>query len=364
MQQESLPLAMAHKKEAVGTIPVLPPLYLLERTALKIPEDAMSASTLLGRILEYLRVQSISFECEQGTGCLDCMAPTSMVGFVVQLWRASVEGQKVLWMEVHRRRGCGIAMSAIRRSLVRHVNAEEPAPQPLAGQRRPFEEPSYCTGSNKRPRSLPPVRSLNASCQEALAISCTLLESKQRDRQKLGLESLNVLTNPLLVRAGDAATASRSVILGEGILGGRLQLGLVTLLQEVKPVEDEFHHHRGSMSAILYHFALHVLANGLEQAAAAQQQQLCNINLHSIFWQTIVACLHSSLQTVLKMPHEAALSAKCIRYLLVAQQAAAKQSSVDLPATQTALRRAHAYGRTHHMALEKECQKTLLGFRL
>lgn len=359
---------MAKKKEAVGTIPVVPSFHILDRTAIRISEDAISVGTLLDRVLQYLRDHSIRYECEQDTGCFDCMSP-SMVGFCVQLWRENNSNSKQIIVEVQRREGCAIALNAIRRSFLRHVKGEQEPVPAMAGRRRPISEcngrplnsSAFPTGSNKRRRSLSP-HSSRLNCQDALVVSLRLLESPMRDQQKIGLESLTVLTDSRLVNPLDAVSAARAVVLGDSPAGARMQQRLGKLLGEYQVAlgggggnRDAYH---ANVSAMLYHIALHALANALDQLAR-DSRMTGRVNLNAPFWQTTTACLMFSLNSADRSPHEAALAAKCLRYLLPAPAAAQR---LPVPTMQASLKRTFELGQAHNVALAEESKKTLCSF--
>lgn len=362
-QEDSLPLSMAAKKEAVGAIPVVPSFHIMERTAMKIPEDTLTVSNLLDRLFQYLKLHSIGYECEEDTGCFECTSP-NMIEFAVQLWRGRSTGEegKQLIVEVQRRGGCAIAMNAIRRSLLRHVNGGEHQDPPAvaAGRRRPFTEAdsqSSLQRSPKRQRSLSPDTA-RMDCQDALVVALRLLESPLQDQRKLGLETLTVLTDSRLVSAQDARTASRALILGEGQVGLQLQQRLTSILRQVQPTlgrsgvgRDSF---QGYTLGIYYHIILHTVANAFD--LVYRETAAPRMDLNSNFWQTATACLMVSLEDASRKPHEATLAAKCLRYLLPATGIALH---LNIPTMQTALRKNHELGRAYNLSLEEECRKTL-----
>ncbi|CAB9510884.1 expressed unknown protein [Seminavis robusta] len=376
-----LPLATAQKKQAIGSIPMLPSFHIKERTAIQIPESTLSSSLLLDRILEYLRLHSISYECEPNTGCLECQASTDdVVGFGIQLWRAHENGQKVFWLEASRRDGCSIAMNAIRRSLIRHVRGEQqqdnsmnpaaPSAASLLGRRShndlvgsaassPVNNPACPMSRNKRQRSLSPHRA-RLNCQDALSISLRLLNSTSPDQNELGLQSLTVITDPRLVDPTDAAFAARVVILGEGTMGVPLQFFLTRILQAVHP--KKAHQQWPAAAAKLYHLTLHVLANALQVLEDNDNNH--PINLACPLWQVVMECLLFSMDHADKHPHEATLAVKCIRHLLPATKRAVAfaqhSQQLNLSAMQASSTRALQFGKTHHKALEQESQRLLL----
>jgi hypothetical protein len=379
-------VAVGHKKEAIGSIPVLPKYHLLERTALRIPESsAMTLSVLLDRILDFLRLHSVRYQSQSNAGCLDCEATQpdgDMVGFVIQLWRDfdSSSSVRTIILEAQRREGCSIAMNAIRRSLMRHVTGEQDTPpQPQQQEqdpasllgRRYHHQFSGCSTSNptfhsatrdhhKRPRSLSPEKA-RIHCQDALSFSLRLLNSTRHDQNKLGLESLGVMTNPRLVDPIDAYVVSSALVLGQGPFGAPMQTSLAALLHAVHPKRG-----RGPMECHgnLFHLALHVLANALMVVEGNA------ISLDCSLWQIVMDCLLFGLDDATQRPHEAALSAKCIRRLLPATQravAAASQQQLQMQGMtnvaglHATAQKALQYGKSHHKALEQEAGH-LLGF--
>ena len=243
----------------VGTIPVLPSVHILERTAIQVQPEQMTSKTLLDRIFTYLRRNSIVVvQCDQDTGCLECIfrSPTtgSSVEFVIQLWRAvrshhyhyqqqqQQQQQYFLWVEIQRRQGCCIEMNSLRRSLIQYIMngdaqvATEDVFQ-AQGQRtrpRPALDDMTNESHRKRPKTAPSP-AVGVNCQDSLAITLRLLESPYKNQQKLGLESLVISTNAALVSQGNATVVSHALVEGDGPWGGRLQQRLAVLLRQVQP---------------------------------------------------------------------------------------------------------------------------------
>lgn len=342
------PTTLAEKRQAVGTIPVVPSFYIMERTAIQLFYQD-NTNELLDRILVYLKNHSIRYECEPDTGCFDCTSP-NQIEFAVQLWRAR-DSTSDVWVEVQRRHGCSLAMNAIRRSLLRHIQGEPPVVA-ASTTRRPCPDNWQQQQTPKRQRKLSPEEA-QCNCQEALAVAVQLLESHRRDQQQLGLESLAVMTNPRLVCALDASTVSKAMILGEGPIGARLQQRLVSLLQEIQPTlgaSSSLSHYsyQGSILASFYHFILYALANALAQVSSC-------VDLKAPFWHTVTTCLRASLEDSLHKPHEATLAAKCLRFLLPSKT----EETLHQPTLRSILIRTHEAGKTISLALEEESQKTL-----
>ena len=418
----------ATSREAmVGTIPVLPGFHILERTAQKLQlplsEQIVSLESLLNRIFTYLRINSIVVQCGKDTGCLDCnvcslSSGSGGVEFVIQLWRiaGSSDTSPTLWLEVQRRQGCSMEMNSIRRSLLRYItNGEGTTTTSNQGQdqhqrsrftrprpvmtRMPWDmDPSESNRKRSRvmplssppsplpprppvaPRSSPSDRMdcRNQSSNDSLVITLGLLESPYSDQQRLGLESLVVIsTNTSSPET--AAAVSRALVVGDGPWGPRLQQRLVHMLYQLKPplqggqgpffppttFGGEQQH-----QSMLYHLALQALTNALECLSQAETASVSS-SLSSSFWQTTVQSLTQNLENAMALPHEAALSAKCIHHLL--QLSERRESPThhqqqddiamsvlrDTRGLQTATERAHEYGKGYHLALEQEAQRLL-----
>ena len=371
----------------VGTIPVLPSVHILERTAIQLQPEQMTSKTLLDRIFTYLRRNSIVVvQCDQDTGCLECIfrSPTtgSSVEFVIQLWRAVrshhyhyQQQQYFLWVEIQRRQGCCIEMNSLRRSLIQYIMngdaqvATEDVFQ-AQGQRtrpRPALDDMTNESHRKRPKTAPSP-AVGVNCQDSLAITLRLLESPYKNQQKLGLESLVISTNAALVSQGNATVVSHALVEGDGPWGGRLQQRLAVLLRQVQPAprgtghfpEPTGFYQPGSMAATLYNLALQALANALECLSQGRQEGSAAMDLGLSFWQTAVQSLAHNLEDAMVRPHEAALSAKCIFHLLqlthgagVGQVGLLNSSSIVVMETIV------QYGKAHHRSLEQEAQKLM-----
>ena len=415
----------------VGTIPVLPGFHILERTAQKLQlplsEQIVSLESLLNRIFTYLRINSIVVRCDRDTGCLDCNVCSSSSGsggveFVIQLWRiaGSSDSTPTLWLEVQRRQGCSMEMNSIRRSLLRYIMNGEGAtaattasdiqgqdqqqrarltrPRPLM-TRMPWDtDPSESDRKRSRvmplsspPSPLPPQPPVaprsspsdrmdcgGQSPNDSLVITLGLLESPYCDQQRLGLESLVVISKNTS-SPETAAAVSRALVVGDGPWGPRLQQRMVHMMYQLKPSLQGGHGQffppttfggQQQHQSMLYHLALQALTNALE-CLSQDERAFVSSSFSSSFWQTTVESLTRNLENAMALPHEAALSAKCIHHLLQLSQRRESPTHhqqqdeivmsvlIDTRSLQTTTETAHQYGKGHHLALEQEAQRLI-----
>ena len=358
-------------------IPSLPPIHVLERNHLVIDDDGrgddrssntMAAAALVDRIVDFLRVQSIAYTTnEADAGCLDCTT-ASRLNFVIQLWRSSKgnnnSSNKII-VEIQRRQGCCIEMNSIRRGLVQEVMSgggderrrqpQQQMPPPQAATRREGSM-SGSSSCNKRPRTLPP-HNARLNCEEALKICLRLLESDKNDQEQLGWESLNILTNPMYCSQQDAQMVSRAIVLGDSLVGQRLQQGMQRVLtnhnsnDQTAQDTNHHHHHHQQQPSMLHHLALQTLANALELASPT--------NLLSDFWQAILIVLFRDFDQATTSPQEGAWSAKCIRLLMPRLHDQKLPQFFDASSFEGMVSKALKYGKARHLSLEQESSSLL-----
>lgn len=302
---------------------------------------------------------------------MDCLTD-SCLKFVIQLWRN--EDDDAIILEVQRRRGCAIAMQRLRKSLYNSVRSSENEALSYVSPRRPslILEKRMCDELKEKNESH------KASRFDARLLCLELLESDKKDENRLGVESLLILTDLSKVTREDAEEVARAVIYNEGELATRLLNSFVAFFNvDVDKRFDEpdwsFADCSNSDDASLLEFsqgsefgdthllALKVLTNCLQVIACHEQDYLSNeitsLDLASPFWREIMDALVLNLHESSHRPQEAALSAKCMRILECLEPGILTPflESVVAPL----LVHAHEFGKAHHLFLEKESEELM-----
>ena len=120
-------------------------------------------------------------------------------------------------------------------------------------------------------------------------------------------------------------TTARSLVVGDGPLGARLQQRMVQLMHQFKSPSQGEGGQFFSLTSFgcdhpqqskLYHLTLQVLTNALECLMLQDETIAADVSFSPPFWQTILPSLTLDLENAIALPHEASLSAKCIHYVM------------------------------------------------
>lgn len=330
-------------------------------------------------------------------------------------------------LEVQRRRGCSVAMRNFRRQLYKVVmaipyrtgksgddininNCNNSAKMiPIAGTRpRRFrtkyhQQQQYnnilpgvhslptsfghdtATAAlamvNWQPRMLVPPPAVVAAAP--LPPSCLeLLESKRREENCLGMETLLDLSNPDRVGNERAEEVAHALAFGDGMFGQRLR---ALFLQYFRwPTSDRAtstgrldgtdFEDVSSLECVtevgkwqeVHLLSLKVLTRCLDIILANEQDYLSNeatmLDFLSDFWSDVMIVLLMHLKECSCGPQEAALSARCLRIL------ESLKPGLLIPITAMSIVplsvNAHKFGKNHHLLLENESQKLLQCLKL
>jgi uncharacterized protein YfcZ (UPF0381/DUF406 family) len=305
----------------VETLPQVPVYHPLERTAVTFT-DEHPLDTITSKISQFMKDQSIF--CNYEDARITCNT-SSCLAFSVQLWQKN--GNTV--MEIQRKQGCAIRMQSLRQQLKDVI---------LLGEDSSKNLDSGCPAMVKQQlaKMVPPIPASEqqGSCME---LCQKMLSSNLLDQNRMGLESLCILTDASKVQ--DATSASEKIL-----QDSKLQM---SLLQYFASQED----------ANTHLLAIKALAQALEATAATE----IKIDLSAVFWQTVLQALYQHIQRPHEKPLEAALAIKAVR--LLSQKCPecleTLQRKHSLPVT-AFLQIAHEFGKQHSVSLEKEAMQFMM----
>lgn len=330
-------------------LPLMPEFYPLPRNAIRIASENLSAEELSARMNSFLRTNSIDCIHDVHEQRLVCSS-TCVPKFVIQLWRLESEdvdsmNRADVFIEVQRRNGCCVALHHTRRAFVRSILGSKGEPMKVG-------LPSF--------RFCPPKNSMS-SCSSSVRTSCfvaavRLVESKQLDQNRLGVESLVKLTSSN--QGFHAIKVSKALVFGSGDLGRRLQH---SLLRSFMDANERWQY--DADAAVFCKLALLALNQALKNLEKLNINVLRNefsrCSSSSLkFWRTMVEVLVERTEVSSECPGSAALAIGCIRVLesFAPFQIQPLNTHTDLAIK---LRKAHEYGQLHHAELESETRQIM-----
>jgi hypothetical protein len=344
-----------------------------------------------------MKNQSITCSYHSDVGRVDCLTD-GLLKFVVQLWQGSSADDKnnkhIIVMEVERRQGGSIELQGLRNELVQAV---------LSGKAscvEPKHSRTTCeflksivvddnTNATTTTLPLPPPLEKDY-LSTTLELCQRMLESGRLDENRLGLESLCILTDPSKVLAKDADQVSR-VILSDSSFRTLLAKYFVHtgLNHNHEPITSSMHeecrdddiamdYEQGQFFGCLHFLALQVLSHALGSVANQQQSPSSRHNRTSSsslstdfsasFWQRVLQALYYNLRVASRRPLEASLSIRCLRLLQTVEPSTTFTLESVAPVNQRRLYEcllsARQYGRRHSRSLEQETEELMgrLGF--
>merc|ERR1712151_543296 len=147
----------------------------------------MGVDVVCGRISNYMKSNSIHCTYQDDLGRVNCTTD-NLLSFSVQLWKKNSD----IVIEIQRTQGCAIAMHTTRQSLIQTIQHGHHQDQ---GQQQAVKQTS--PEMSRFLQQLPMPSSQDSSCVETcLEICQDLLNSDLLDQNRLGLESLGILTDP------------------------------------------------------------------------------------------------------------------------------------------------------------------------
>jgi hypothetical protein len=335
-------------------------------------ELSMSTETILARVANFMRVKSISCFFHPEASKIDCRTQ-SLLRFEVYFWRRS-DSSKVI-LELQRRQGCAIEMHGLRRGLFYAVLSGEEPNSDAMGRCATVSRKSICPLIQKLYQEDTNMKTSEAesqkeACNEDLEMCRNLLESNLEDQNRLGMESLLFLTDTTVVTTTTALQVARALVLDQGVCAESLRDELLFHFRVVKSVEDRddlwpneddsFNYEESRNVAAMHNLALRALRNALKLIAGLDGIDSEDIDLSSDFWKTILASISYNIKEAIRLPQEAALSAKCIALLeQIAHEDASRWIENNLL---PALIQAYKFGKAHNLELEQESASLLRRF--
>ena len=335
----------------------VPMYHPIERGALRL--DDVPLDTVSSRISEFFWQNSIACSYSASEpGRADCLTQ-SLLKFTVQLWQGKSKTQIII--EVQRRQGCSIEMQRLKGRVYRAVESE-------------LEEMDTSDSAERAAASQIQNVAMSAPAESAkeerdpVDITIDLLESPCVDQNRLGMESLHLLTDPSKVRIQEADRVSHILIAGDDRCSTRLRekfggyfVGIQTRDSETPDEYDSdddanesARYAKGEYFGANHVFALHSLSNALESCSRCQKPLRVDANKN--FWESVVKALVYNLEVAAGRPLEAALSAKCIRLVQSMEPGAVTSfKSQLLPHLESA----YHYGRSHHLWLQQESEQLI-----
>eukprot|EP00536_Pseudo-nitzschia_multiseries_P001277 jgi/Psemu1/282912/fgenesh1_pg.16_\ len=379
----------------------VPAFYPLERSSRLSFDDLI---TVVSRILEALRLLSIYAKFCNETASADLFTSDNVEMYLC-LWKK--EPNNIL-IEIQRRKGDSIAFHRYSRCILDTAAGELDIKKHVEENGEDLDM-VYRNGV-QRLVSLEEKRDMKTERENAIVaveIAHGLLKKDRMDARQLGLESLCLLTDPRKTGTYTALIASRVVLLGtaqddlnpeedELMMDEtpflEIQQIVLSLIQfrrigeeggddddfEVNDIEQEH-------ITVLHNLALAVLANALsvisddDNLVAEAPEEVESINRRRLdtsesisdrfLEESVNSCpdgsekkeimktLISELGKAQLKPHNACLSAKCLRSLCKASNKA-RDKAKELGA-KTVVQTALEVGTRTHLKLERECSKVL-----
>jgi hypothetical protein len=326
----------------VDSVPLLPEIYPHVRNPHTFQD--ISADVVSLRISNFLRLNSICCKYNSKSGGIVC-STTKVPKFIIQLWRRPNDSKKKIILETQRRQGCSVALSQVRKALIRSI---------ATGQSQIVQSPLRigCSIPGKVARSMSGCR--KRTLELAMDSCIRLLESNCDDQTRLGMESLNSLTDPSIVDVNHANIVARAFLWRRGIHGGRLQNAFKDCLlhhqQEDGQRRDFATFPRLALLALgnsLLCFSEKRIGEDYMTEFKKPQQKL------SGFWRIITKLLVESIKDARRCPQNAALASRSIRILetYAPEEQKPFRQFESLPSL---VHLAHEYGKAYHASLEEE----------
>lgn len=353
----------------------VPMFHPLERTAITCTmTNGLDLESVTSRISRFLRLKSIESHYHDDCGRVDAQTD-NLVKFVIQLWKSN--NNDAVIVEIQRRQGCCIAMQALRHDLIQAIQqgieegnnniSHNPHTVRRDGLLLQRVVTTAAAQSQLLSRALPPQPPGTSCLESAMELTINMLSSDRVDAQRLGLESLCVMTDPTKVLLENAVKVSRSILLEEEesnhIMTRLLKRYFVLQRQDFANADDDVMMSEGNeFFGAMHLLALKVLSQSLEclvTSLAGEAPSLLNSssNDNKDFWATIVSCLYQNVQVASTKPMEASYAIRCLRFLQMIQPEMLDYSvQRQKEEVLISLIHAHDYGRQHHRLLEHESQ--------
>ena len=340
LSTNTLPAASTTRQDAEKPAPDqqlrrLPSNYIYEGRSLACN---LPLQDVMDRITTFLRLNSIEYTQNQ-FGRIDCQMDC-FLKFSICLWRHK-EGQVVV--ELQRSQGCAIGHQRVRQTLFRVLSAEQPPQHSMMVQ--------VCGEMPSRVRSL--IDKLcheechaSSGLHEDMVLCEKLLSSPQVDQNQLGMETLVFLTKPSL--SDSHLNFNMSLMFSDEPRSEFLREQILKYLEHptcstTSPNSSTDKEHAHVMTSL----ALQALSNSLGVLTSESSSELA---FSSPYWKRVSACLRKNLCNACQQPHEAAMSAKCLR---LAHEPLSSTED-DSGSLLMDLSKAYTFAKENHFGLEQE----------
>jgi len=367
----------------------VPSFYPLEKSNRTV--KGATASVVSGRVSDCCRLLSVQAEFDDKAGTAS-LTTAEHVEIHLSLWSAGGDGEPAcIIVEAQRRTGDPIKYH----QYIRHI---------LDAAQGTFNAVNVGSSNLKTDvmdkKEKGSSQSNDDKSLSALEIAAILIKKDRMDARRLGMESLCFLTDPSRTGVDTALVASRAVLFGSAQndndddvefladeLGVReailslVQYGRLNESNDMPPDSDSdedttrIHDEEKSFNDILHNLALAVLSNALEvlethgddfaPSSESKLSQATNDFLKEskeISHRELIDSLLNVLGQAEAKPHDACLSAQCLRSLLQASKKARRKAR-DMNAKQivaTALevgQRTHVKLQTETLGVLRELEK-------
>jgi len=394
----------------------IPTYYPLEKSSRCVSLGGRGVEDITARISDCCRIMSVHAEYEGGGDVPGTayLRTSEHVEIQLQLWQGTAPRHPdgCVIVEAQRRRGDAVTFHKYSRNL---LDAATGAFDPANYVSLEDREAEYCqkaehmrdslkksSASSSAPSASAPSEHENALL--ALEIAASLLKKDRMDARQLGMESLCLLTDPTRTGVETALIASRVVLTGstqdesqdddgddcDGTDQWGIREAILALVQfgrlgddggfeqDVDSDDDSCAGCSGGgvppdeqrHNDLLHNLALAVLANALD-VLETHGARLCEAGSESpssvadaflsdsreMMERDLLKTLLGKLGDAQVKPHDATLSAKCLRSLCEASKDARRRAR-DLKAKQI-VQTALEVGQRTHVKLEKESQKVI-----
>jgi len=207
-----------------------------------------------------------------------------------------------------------------------------------------------------------------------MGISLRLLESTRMNEIKMGMESLAIITDSMLVQPDHAKFVCRELLLGEtDSLGERLRKHVLRYIQTCEKQSQQQQQQQQQNQQKWWEEKSKEIGNdqqydsnhlwqmqtlSLRVCANALQETTNTSDTTNAARRIMANRFIENLEVASQQPEEAALSAKCLRVLLM-QHHGGLEITNRLLSLKGTLIAAHQYGTAYHSSLEKESKSLM-----
>lgn len=360
-----------------NNLPPVPIYYPLEKSS-RFVTDA-SASVIAARISDCLRIMSVQaeYDNEMSTALL---YTSEHVEIHLALWQGTGPRYPAcVIVEAQRRKGDALTFHKYCRNI---LDASQGEFDSMKFHTKEKADKRYCNLAEQMLHKKRGESEIDNSLL-AIEIAASLLKKDRMDARLLGMESLCLLTDPTRTGLDTAILASRVILTGSfndtnvddeefmpdelGVREAIMSLVLFGQLCEggnYDSIEDDSNEHPDEKrhNLLLHNLALSVLANALavlegngNGVTPVQSKEAVTDTLLSdsqdICRRDLLRALFNSLDQSNEKPHDATLSANCLKFLFKESEKARRRAP-DLNAKQI-LATALDVGRRTHLKLQK-----------